>query len=195
MIFCAMGKGGSQEADLASIAALPQKAFQISDQISSPVLTDFHMVGGGYDEDDPWELECIPKTSLGKKAVNGGAKLTRRDYLQNAKFAVIQAIPKAWEEAVVKAFQEPVWDIYLGRKCCAPSLPVFGGIFESEDAALNALKAEVSSVYGDGNQLVAVWEEVPMQTEGSMTLADVPVAFGKRKRYKQRTVKFKSLVE
>ena len=54
-----------------------------------PLLRDFHMVGSGYDDSDPWQSLLIPKTSDGKKAVGGGTKMTYRYYLQDHAFAVL----------------------------------------------------------------------------------------------------------
>ncbi|MFR6359214.1 MAG: type I-E CRISPR-associated protein Cas5/CasD [Sutterella wadsworthensis] len=96
LLFCAMGKGGPQTEALGEIAELPQKVLQLGPSEGKhrqvAILTDFHMVGNGYDENDPWQLECIPKTSEGIRPVNGGARLTGREFLQDASFAVIQEI-------------------------------------------------------------------------------------------------------
>lgn len=197
LLFCAMGRGGPQKKALAEISRLPQKAFQIGctkeKQRLTPILVDFHMVGGGYDENDPWQLECIPKTSDGKKAGNGGAKLTRREYLQNVNFAVIQEIPEAWCEGVVKAFREPTWDIYLGRKCCSPALPVFGGIFDTEADALEKIEAEIPTLYGDGYAISSVWEESSLDDVSAQLIRDIPLSFGKTKIYAERAVIRKDL--
>ena len=132
LLFCAMGKGGPQTEALGEIAGLPQKVLQLGPSEGKhrqvAILTDFHMVGNGYDENDPWQLECVPKLIGGKNRSGGGEKLTKREYLQDASFAVIQEIPDAWSAAVEAGLKVPVWDVYLGRKCCPPALPVFGGI-------------------------------------------------------------------
>ena len=49
---------------------------------------DFHMVGSGYDDKNPWEALLIPKTSEGKKGRRRWNKMTYRYYLQDARFAV-----------------------------------------------------------------------------------------------------------
>lgn len=192
LLFCAMGRGGPQTEALAEVAVLPQKVLQISrpeeKQRPAPILTDFHMVGGGYDEDDPWQLECIPKTSDGKKAVNGGTKLTRREYLQNANFAVVQEIPDAWSEAVAQSLKAPVWDIYLGRKCCPPALPVYGGIFETEAEALKKIEADIPEFYGNDFIIASVWEESSFDNVSAFIVRDVPVCFGKVKAYAERAL-------
>lgn len=198
LLFCAMGRGGPQTEALAEVARLPQKVLQIarSDaaQRPTPILTDFHMVGNGYDENDPWQLECIPKTSEGKKAVNGGAKLTRRDFLQDVNFAVIQEIPESWANSVKAAFEAPAWDIYLGRKCCSPSLPVFGGIFDSEAEALAKMESEIPSFYGEDFVVTSVWEETSLDDIAGRLIRDVPLSFGKSKKYAERAIVRKDAV-
>lgn len=189
LLFCAMGKGGPQVEALSEIAPLKQKVFQIARKGETfSLMSDFHMVGGGYDENDPWQCNCIPKTFDGKKAVNGGAKLTQRYFLQDSHFVVIQEIPESWEEEVVKGLLNPVWDIYLGRKCCAPALPIYGGIFDSQEMAEVALQKDMSEFFGEKFMPVAFWEEVSPGTEHSMLLHDVPLVFGKHKKYTYRYV-------
>ena len=192
LMFCAMGLEGAQTEALAEVARLPQIVLQIARsedvQRLAPILTDFHMVGAGYDEDDPWQLECVPKTSEGKKAVNGGAKLTRREYLQDANFAVIQEIPETWEKAVIESFKMPVWDIYVGRKCCSPALPVFGGIFDNESEALAKVEEEMPEFYGEGFTITSVWKESSLDNVSARIIRDVPLSFGKMKSYAERAV-------
>ena len=93
LVCSALGAGGEQTELLAEFAALKQTviSFVRAEKTSSdalikrerePMLRDFHMVGSGYDDKDPWASLLIPKTSEGKKAVGGGAKMTYRYYLQ-----------------------------------------------------------------------------------------------------------------
>ncbi|WP_442903883.1 type I-E CRISPR-associated protein Cas5/CasD, partial [Gilvimarinus sp. 1_MG-2023] len=63
----------------------------------------------------------IPKTAEGKKAVGGGTKMTYRYYLQDSAFAVVLEVPENQAQALAEALQNPVWDLYLGRKTCAPT--------------------------------------------------------------------------
>ena len=80
-------------------------------------LNDYHMVGNGYDESDKWESRNIPRKKDGTKAVGGGAKRTYREYLQNSCFAAVLGLPDELAEKFAAALQNPVYDLYLGRKC------------------------------------------------------------------------------
>lgn len=193
MLFCAMGLGGARVEELKLFAGLQMESYLVGEEgaVRNPVLRDFHMVGNGYDENDPWQLECIPKTSEGKKAVGGGARLTYRDYLQDVAFAVILTIPAGWEDRIRESLIRPKWDIYLGRKSCAPSQPVFDGLYGTREEALEALKRKLSERSADPKKPLAILEEeceVPEGTPKALILQDVPLEFGLEKRYGVRCV-------
>jgi CRISPR system Cascade subunit CasD len=154
-------------------------------------LRDFHMVGAGYDDSDPWQNLHIPKKADGGRAVGGGSKMTYRYYLQDAVFAVILEVPAKRAEVFAQALQNPVYDIYLGRKTCVPADLVFRAVFDSREAAL----AEAGTIAGK-KELVEDFQVVPGKKPGrdSFTINDVPLQFGQLKKYRDRmvTVKYAS---
>jgi CRISPR system Cascade subunit CasD len=138
LLCCALGKGGEQREFLAGFAPLTQTTVSFvrrRKQSEDPaikldrelLLRDFHMVGSGYDDKDPWQSLLIPKTREGKKAVGGGAKMTYRYYLQDAFFAVVLEAPKGTAEAFAEALTRPAWDMYLGRNPAYPRILFTGG--------------------------------------------------------------------
>ncbi|MDM8545406.1 type I-E CRISPR-associated protein Cas5/CasD [Candidatus Venteria ishoeyi] len=196
LLCCALGKGGAQREFLTEFSQLPQIIITYArsrknannEMIkidSEPLLRDFHMIGSGYNDKDPWQRLLIPKTREGKKAVGGGAKLTYRYYLQDARFAVIMEIPGNQATALEHALQNPVWDLYLGRKSCVPTDFIYRGIFESEQQARAEAKkiAEEKSLLED----FQVWDGEHDGDE-TFTLTDVPVCFGEYKQYRDRRV-------
>jgi CRISPR system Cascade subunit CasD len=53
--------------------------------------------------------------------------LSRREYLYDASFLVaLQGAPEIIETCV-RALADPVWPVFLGRKCCVPAEPVHAG--------------------------------------------------------------------
>lgn len=198
MVCAALGAGGPQQELLAEFAPLHQTVVsyirylnrdgQLIKQDREPLLRDFHMVGSGYDDRNPWASLLIPKTSEGKKAVGGGTKMTYRYYLQDAAFAVALEVPSDRAESIAEALRNPTWDIYLGRKNCVPTDFVYRGKFEHGTAALEQAKAiarekqriedfrVVQGIVGEGGA-----DEV-------LTINDVPVQFGDAKRYRDRQV-------
>jgi CRISPR system Cascade subunit CasD len=148
------------------------------------LLRDFHMVGSGYNDADPWLSMLIPKKADGGKAVGGGTKMTYRYYLQDAKFAVVMEVPSGRVELFTQALQNPVYDIYLGRKSCAPTDFVYRGVFDHEAEAITAAGGIASE-----KDLEEDFRIVPGELEGEKYIInDVPVQFGPVKKYRDRII-------
>lgn len=192
LICCARGAAGAQTDWLAQWASSDMTVVsypKVSEDrlsVSRPVLLeDFHTVGTGYDDKNPWENLMIPKTSEGKKAVGSGAKLTYRYYLQDAAFAVmLQGSREALEE-VSTALQTPVWDVYLGRKSCVPTDVIYQGVFDSLELAREKAELLAQSKARQADFIVKQGREEGGET---LVLTDVPVAFGDNKTYSDRYV-------
>lgn len=188
MLLAASGDSGPQEELLARMAN--GSLTVITFKSKSRILMDFHMVGNGYDEKDPWESLNIPRKSDGTKAVGGGAKRTYREYLQDQLFAVILELPDDLAERFAQALQQPVYDLYLGRKCCAPSAPVFRGVYNTKAETAEALKA-ILAEYPEERRPEPDKMIIPA-ADGSDTDAflvnDVPVRFGIHRLYRDRWI-------
>jgi len=198
LVCSALGVGGEQRELLAEFATLNQTVVSfartkakdglIVKQNREPLLRDFHMVGSGYSKSDPWATMLIPKTCDGKPAVGGGTKMTYRYYLQDAAFAVALEVPVDKVEAITKALQNPVWDVYLGRKNCVPTDFIYRGIFDNEDSAIE----QATVIANDKNRMedFRVLQGISGNNDADevFTLNDVPVQFGEDKRYSDRQV-------
>jgi CRISPR system Cascade subunit CasD len=196
LALCAMGASGPQEELLARLCggslncasyvhSKPGSDAQTPEKINSePLLRDFQMVGSGYDDRDAWKRLLIPKTSEGKAAVGGGSKMTYRYYLQDARFALVWEVPDDMAEVVVNAFQNPVYDLYFGRKNCVPSARIFEGIFASSAEAWQR-----AGILAQEKELIEDFRILDGEHEGDlMTLNDVPLQFGEIKKYRDRRV-------
>jgi CRISPR system Cascade subunit CasD len=92
-------------------------------------VVDYHTVGGGYAYPALLTAEGKPKISSGKPHT----EQTWRHYLCDASFLVaLQGEPKLIQ-TLSEAVQAPRWTIYLGRKSCPPSRPVFDGLGDFPD--------------------------------------------------------------
>lgn len=191
LICCARGAGDEQQdwlqawlnLDMQVIAYVPQDRNGQA-VLRQPLLRDFQMVGSGYDDHDPWQTLLIPKTQDGKKAVGGGTKMTYRHYLQDMAYAVILQVPAAYVDDVESALKSPIWDLYLGRKCCVPTEFIFQGRFDTPETAMIAAQA-----MADGKRRVPVMKVLQGEHEGEvLTLYDVPIQFGVNKQYRDRRV-------
>lgn len=185
MLCCALGRGGEQREWLKSMRPYGQTiaAYARNDASRPALLRDFHMVGSGYDIKDPWEDMLVPKTSKGQRPVGTGARITYRHYLQDMAFACAIELPD--EEDIGEALLSPVWPICLGRKCCVPSDLVWRGEFPSVKDALT--KADEIAKEKDRREIFRVIDGTDDNGE-TMTLNDVPVAFGPYKEYASRLV-------
>ncbi|MFH1562008.1 MAG: type I-E CRISPR-associated protein Cas5/CasD [Nitrospirota bacterium] len=198
LLLCALGASGEQKELLEKLALLrqtvvsyarTQKAGEDEPQKvdREPLLRDFHMVGSGYDDTNPWETLLIPKTSEGKKAVGGGTKMTYRYYLQDAKFAVVLEVPEELADLFTEALQNPTYDIYLGRKNCVPTDFIYRGSFELEEAALQKAD-EIAQEKGSLIEDFRVVDGEQNDDGDVMTLNDIPIQFGEIKHYRDRRV-------
>ena len=152
---------------------------------ANTLLMDFQMVGSGFDDQDPWEKLLIPKKSDGSPAVGGGSKMTYRYYLQDARFAVIQELDDSLASEIGEALQNPVYDLFLGRKNCVPTDFIFRGIFSTFEEALSQA-SEISKEKHLAVQFEVREEE--SNSENCEVLSDVPLSFGDTKLYRDRCV-------
>ncbi|MDO4550018.1 MAG: type I-E CRISPR-associated protein Cas5/CasD [Planctomycetia bacterium] len=152
---------------------------------TAPQLCDYHMVGSGYDKSDPWEKLHILKTSEGKPAVGGGAKQTYRYYLQDKKFGVVIGFPDELAEKFAASLQNPVYDLYLGRKCCVPTDCIYQGVFSSEEEARTAME---TLAVQKGLAPDRCFRDADVENPDGFYISDVPLEFGQCKRYADRRV-------
>lgn len=102
--------------------------------------------------------------------------LTYRQYLCDASFACVlsgntELINQLAKDEKGQGLENPVWGIWLGRKACIPTAPVFAGIFLSEAEALREL-LEFQPLTAFTHQ-----REVERFEDGNDSLPDHPVCF------------------
>ena len=191
LICCARGAAGPEVEWLAEMNNLPMevRAYARTDKqgqphLREPTLCDFQMVGSGYDDSDPWQSLLIPRKSDGTKAGSSAPKMTYRYYLQDAVFAVVMALGSKQAELLPEALQNPVWDLYLGRKSCVPTELIYQGIFDSAESAW-----QQAQKLADSKQRALSYTVMEGEGDGDViTLNDVPLQFGRHKRYRDRQV-------
>ena len=187
LLLAASGDSGPQEELLARMADAPLSVVDFDG--FTPRLTDFHMVGNGYDKDDNWEcLHILRKQDkkYSKTADNRiAARLTYREYLQDRRFAAVLGLSDELADKFASALQAPVFDLYLGRKCCAPADLIFRGVFESEADAFRALQA-----LADEKKLAPryIYADAKPLEDDAFLVNDVPVRFGRHRLYRDRWV-------
>ncbi len=114
-------------------------------------------------------------TVMHTKSAEGNLKkdavLTYRQYLCDTSFACVLSGDVELISQLGNALENPVWGIWLGRKACVPTAPVFAGVFASEKVALYQL-------LGDRNmEEFTRQREVERFEEGTDSLPDQPLCF------------------
>jgi CRISPR system Cascade subunit CasD len=102
------------------------------------VMTDFHMVGGGYKPG----TGMVTADGTPRKGKDGrpSGTITKRHYLADASFVVTVHHPDAdLIDQITSALNAPRWPIFLGRKSCPPAHPVVLGTTTA--AAVSVLSA------------------------------------------------------
>jgi CRISPR system Cascade subunit CasD len=108
------------------------------------------------------------------KTADGKTKkchITHRFYLSDASFGVLLVGDYALLEKLSNALKDPVWGLWLGRKCCIPSAPIYAGLFSNENDALKVL--------ADGKPLeeIAFEREAENFADGRDSIMDCPLSF------------------
>ncbi len=102
--------------------------------------------------------------------------LTYRQYLCDAAFACVlsgntELINRLVKDEKGYGLENPVWGIWLGRKACIPTAPVFAGIFPTEVEALCELLGDRPL------DMFTYQREVERFEDGSDSLPDQPLCF------------------
>ncbi len=163
---------GIDRVDSAGLAEFADTVITVYTLRNGDRLTDFHTVGGGWGKNKKEEkLNIVPKAGGGA----GNTVVTRREYLQHAKFGVVIWGTRSRLMEIEAAFQNPAWGVWLGRKSCIPAAPVAQGVFDSPETAKERL-CQCAGI----DSPVRTCREVASFEEGTDTLMDIPLDFGKR---------------
>ena len=154
-------------------------------------MTDYHTVGARYNRDDAWERRMIPTTADGKPR---GTDLTHRDYLTDSVFGVVLSGDDGMIAEIASGLADPVWGGWFGRKNCIPTEPILAGVFESDDAAKDAIRDRFcrSLERGKGKVAGSAGESVVFSVvevtadEAEESVLDVPVSFTRREFHARR---------
>lgn len=152
---------GMERDDRAMLATLCSLALSVRVDRAGLLLRDYHTAGGGR--------------LRGQEHVVFGAGTVPSDryYLQDASFAVALSGDDALVDRVAGAVQSPRWPLFLGRRSCPPSEPLFLGL-EAADGPHAVRRARLAE-RTDGIPLRLVVEVPP--EEGGEPRYDVPLSF------------------
>ena len=112
------------------------------------------------------------------RKAGGGLKdchITKRQYLLDAAFRVFLSGERDTLTEAAAALQDPVWGLWLGRKTCIPSVPVFAGLYDDEAEALQACLSDELAHYVSAR-------DSPSFAEGNDSVPDMPLSFNSSDR-------------
>ncbi|MBA3036162.1 MAG: type I-E CRISPR-associated protein Cas5/CasD [Desulfobacterium sp.] len=122
------------------------------------------------------DYHTVQNTRRAGGAINNDCVLTYRQYLTDAVFGVVIEGEQALLNQISTALIDPKWGVWLGRKSCIPSAPVFAGLKNKLNDALELL-------IGEKHLEEFTWQgEVENFSEGRDSLPDSPVSFATEKR-------------
>jgi len=102
--------------------------------------------------------------------------ITHRQYLTDASFGILLEGNCDLMKKITSGLENPVWGLWLGRKSCIPSAPVFAGLRDMREEALKLLIGEASL------ESFTRQEDVESFAEGRDSLPDQPVSFATDRR-------------
>ena len=180
MLCAALGADRSDRKALDELANLRMEVYSFS---APSRWMDYHTVGGGYDSKA--ERQFMPRKA---NAATPQTVLTDREYLANAKFGVLLYGDAGLLARCEAALRDPVWGVWLGRKCCIPASPIGQGIFTNYEEALEHLKTLAPEEEMSGRIALRKVVEVDRFDEGNDTLMDRPVCFATREFLPRRVL-------
>ena len=119
------------------------------------------------------DYHTVQNTRDAKGSIKGDAVLTYRQYLNDAGFVALLEGEKAFLIRIADGLKNPVWGVWLGRKSCIPSSPVFAGFFSSEAEAVS----KISEFDGKTVEKFSHVREVAFFGDGVDSYMDQPVSF------------------
>jgi len=140
------------------------------------------------------DYHTVQNTRDAKGNIKKDAVLTYRQYLNDADFIALfegekdflieiaEGVPgKPW------CLQNPKWGVWLGRKACIPSTPVFAGLYSSESEAIS----KIPEFEGETIKKFSRVMEVSSFGDGVDTYMDQPVSFDIHgRKYAPRRIMF-----
>lgn len=137
-------------------------------------LSDYHTIGGGYDKGTDWMKK--PRAASGATLET---VLSERHYLLDARFGVLLEGEAAYLEEIASKLRNPIWGLWLGRKCCIPASPLLAGVGSNKAAAwsllLKAAGLEEASMMTQFDHVIEGERAEGLDAEW---LNDTPQAFG-----------------
>lgn len=124
------------------------------------------------------DFHTVRDTRRAGGSMNKDAVITHRQYLLDARFGVVLEGDSGLLDRVAAALRDPVWGVWLGRKCCIPAAPVFVGAGDSFQTAWKAILNVCGLDPETPLERFAAVAEVQNFIDGTDSINDQPVSYG-----------------
>lgn len=117
------------------------------------------------------DYHTVQNTRRASGTINKDCVLTHRQYLADAAFGILLVGNIGLLEKIAERLMDPVWGLWLGRKCCIPTAPILAGLRKGRQDALALL------IDSNPLELYTHQEEVADFSEGRDSIPDLAVSF------------------
>jgi len=122
------------------------------------------------------DYHTVQNTRRATGSINTDCVLTYRQYISDAAFGVLLKGETELLKKIATALENPVWGVWLGRKCCVPTAPVLAGLKYSREDAIRLLLGD--NALDDYTRQ----SEALNFTDGRDSIPDSPVSFALGRR-------------
>jgi CRISPR system Cascade subunit CasD len=170
LVGAALGMARDDEQRLRQLAQL-QMATRVDRE--GRLTRDYHTVGAGrFRGNDRYRVFGVKETVV-----------SERYYLADASFLVALGGKDELVDEIAAALKSPVWALFLGRRSCPPSVPVFAGLVDG--LPQDALRSAPWNVRGEPPSRLRLL----IEAENGRPRNDVPLSFSTSGRaYTQRRI-------
>jgi CRISPR system Cascade subunit CasD len=140
MLCCALGLRRDAAEMPGWLERINALRFGVREDIPGRLLKDYHTVGAGIGN-----LSANGKIKITESSGEIETVLSNRYYITDASFLAVLWGDKGTLTKLQEALISPVWPLFLGRKCCPPSMPILektSGQLSQHDSLEKALAAE-----------------------------------------------------
>lgn len=166
LLAAAKGVQRNDKKSLADLSSMKMMAVCVKE---GSVFTDYHTVGAGHRD----KQKQLPKVAGGFKTA-----VTHRQYLSGYGFIVVLKGNNKMVQSCIEALHNPVYPVFLGRRSCPPSKPLYMGAYNNSKEVQKTLEHHL---HQNGLKSLKDCRVICDVDSGGVLEYDVPIDYDKRK--------------
>lgn len=178
----------------------PMYDLRLADELDANIKMGVRVENKGEPMDDYHTITGMLQTAEG--GYKDATIISKRTYLQDASFLVVLEGPDDLLKRIRDALLDPKWPVYLGRKSCIPTRPIFEALTTEYASIEDALKKypwsaatlEIRSIR-PGNRLRCVIEDEHGKLERNDRIQINPARMYGMRRVREITVDMPAIKE